>query len=176
MNVCRLQGLWDGALLENQQLLRQLQWHCNFHWMSSNFDISLFFFLHPTCSFSADGWFRLLNTLSNKVEGLGTCRQLAKHLGLVRGVDHDPVNVLIGRFGTDRNFPQISSELFRDWIVNTQHSYSDVERCGFLVDLMYEKLLNPDLTGFFGRLLKVSGVKRRLVTLCCFEWIAQARR
>ena len=124
----------------------------------SHFFICLF-------SVSADAWFRLLNTLSNKVEGLGTCRQLAKHLGLVRGVDHDPVKVLIGRFGTDRNFPQISSELFRDWIVNTQHSYSDVERCGFLVDLMYEKLLDPELTGFFGRLLKVSGVKRSLDSL-----------
>ena len=94
--------------------------------------------------------------LSNTVEDIGTCRSLAQCLGLVLNKDSDPVKDILRRMPNNHDFAFISLELFKQWLVRTKGSLVDFERAQLLLEIFYDRLLQPDLTHQFMELFKVS--------------------
>ena len=89
-----------------------------------------------------------MNRLSNELEvdDIDTCRRLARILGLKLSKKHNPAQELFYRFGGDNR--QVATELLRQWLCNTRHSFSDTERCLVLVKI-FQELLRPDLAVSF---------------------------
>ena len=70
----------------------------------------------------------------------------------------------------NHDFAFISLELFKEWLVRTKGSLVDFERAQLLLEIFYDRLLQPDLTHRFMELFKVSLSCKALHTESAKNW------